>query len=148
VSFVLPLYCRIRKDEVLDNFIRGRIYEHVRSYPGSSYNRIMHSVGVRNGTLVHHLKMLERHGLVYSKRDGIYKRFYPKRMKVPKRPYLSEIQEMILETIEENPDMTQGEVAETLGKPGQVVHYHCRQLAKAGLIKRKKVGRTYRCRPK
>jgi predicted transcriptional regulator len=148
VSLGLPLYCRIRKDEVLDNFIRGRIFEYIRVNPGSSYNRIMHELGVRNGTLVHHLKMLERHDMIYARRDGIYKRFFPRKLKVPKKAYLSGIQEMILKTITDNPGISQVDIAKELDKPKQVVHYHCRQMAKGGIIRRKKVGRTFKCRVK
>lgn len=144
-AVAFPLYCKIRKKKVLDNFLRGRIYEHICSNPGASYNRIMHQLGVRNGTLAHHLRMLEHHEMVYGQRDGIHKRFFPSRMKTPKRPYLTELQELILDTVKENPGATQVDIARKLDRPKQVVHYHMRHLSKAGMIRRVKKGRKFKC---
>jgi len=112
-----------------------------------SYNRIVHDLDVVNGTLVHHLSMLEQHDMIFAMREGFHKRFYPKHINVPERPYLSEIQEMVLKEVLMNPGSTQVEVAHALGKPEQVVHYHIRQLTKAGLIRRVKKGRKFLCYP-
>jgi DNA-binding transcriptional ArsR family regulator len=73
----VPLYSRIKKDRVLDNFTRGMIYGFIMSNPGVHYNFIKQKLGLNNGSIVYHLTVLERQELIKSERVGLYKRFYP-----------------------------------------------------------------------
>jgi hypothetical protein len=61
---VIPLYTKIRREEVLDHFTRGRIYGMIESSPGVHYTLIKKKVGVGNGTLTYHLSTLEREGFI------------------------------------------------------------------------------------
>jgi hypothetical protein len=60
--FFLPLYSKMRPEEVLDSFIRGKILGYVRANPGCHYNLIKQDLKLHNGTLIHHLDTLERNG--------------------------------------------------------------------------------------
>ena len=97
----LPLYTRLKKEEVLDQFTRGRIYEHIRNYPGDHYNSIKQKLKLNNGAVAYHLRTLERENLIKSKRDGIFKLFYPVEMEIPRKGEvrLSAIQKNIMEKI-------------------------------------------------
>jgi PKD repeat protein/predicted transcriptional regulator len=139
-TLMIPLFTRIRKPKVLDHFERGRIFEHIRKNPGDSYSSIRRTLGLKNGALAHHLRVLERHEYIISKRDGMYKRFYPKGMKIPEGTHKS-IQENILEMIMSNPKISQKEIAERMGIDRSTVNYHIKILLAMGVIRSEKSGR-------
>jgi DNA-binding transcriptional ArsR family regulator len=82
--FAFPLYSRIKKEEVLDHFVRGQIYGFIVSNPGEHYNSIRERLKVTNGTLSYHLRTLEVQGFIKSRKESIYRRFYPVEMKFPR----------------------------------------------------------------
>jgi predicted transcriptional regulator len=73
---LLPLYAKIKKDKVLDNFIRGRIYQFIIHCPGAHLRFIKKTLGVEMGVLSYHLNILERAGMIRSVRRGNLKRFF------------------------------------------------------------------------
>jgi predicted transcriptional regulator len=146
LSLFLPLYVKIRKEEVLDQFTRGKIQGYITAYPGEHYNSIKTQLGLNNGVLAYHLRVLEREGYVTSLRDGVYKRFYPKETPLPKkRGQFSAIQEMIIENIRDEPGITQDGLARKMKVSNQVVHYHIRTLMAAGAVRVEKVGKETHC---
>jgi DNA-binding MarR family transcriptional regulator len=140
----IPLYTRIRRDEVLDNFTRGRIYEHIRKNPGEHYTALKRVLELKSGTLTHHLRILEHEEYIKSTRDGMYKRFYPIGMKVDHKKKSRTIQELILQEIAKNPRSTQQEIARNLGVDRSTVNYHINMMVGAGLIRSDKLGRSKR----
>ncbi|MCK5024098.1 MAG: hypothetical protein KAR56_00610, partial [Thermoplasmata archaeon] len=77
-----PLYVKLKKGKVLDHFVRGQIFGHIQTNPGSHYNEIKDVLGVANGVLAHHLRTLEREVFIKSKKEGKLKRFYPADMDI------------------------------------------------------------------
>ncbi len=140
--FVVPLYSRISKEDALDNFLRGKIYGYIIANPGACYSEIMDALDIRNGTFIHHVKVLEKEGFVKSKRDGRYRRFYPIGARVPiKDPrYLTDVQMDIVDVIMDNPGLSQAEVGRRIGKNRRVVNYHVNLLADTGIVVMKKSG--------
>jgi DNA-binding MarR family transcriptional regulator len=138
--FLVPLYSKLRKDQVLNQFFRGQIYGYIMAYPGENYSSIKRALNVGNGTLTHHLYILEREGFVTSRVDGRYKRFYPVGLKKEKRAKMSMIQKVLLKMIKQNPNMSQTEIAVTLETSKQVVNYHIKMLEKFGMIRIAKKG--------
>lgn len=132
--FLVPLYSKLNKEKVLNQFLRGQIYGYVMAYPGENYSSIKKAMGVENGTLTHHLYILEREGFVTSRVDGRNKRFYPAGVTRVKRTKASMIQKAILKMIRQSSDLTQTEIAEALGTSKQVVNYHIKSLQKIGLL--------------
>jgi len=146
--FFAPLFSRIKKEKALDSFTRGKIYGAILMEPGISYNVLKEMTGVGNGNLAYHLKVLERTGYVVIRRDGFYKRFYPREAKIPKsHKVLSKIQKVILSTIVDEPGMTQTEVAEAIEVRRQVANYHIKKLVNMNLVSLEKVGNVKRCYP-
>ncbi|UCF07613.1 MAG: winged helix-turn-helix transcriptional regulator, partial [Thermoplasmata archaeon] len=141
-----PLYSRLKNGEVLDQFTRGRIYEHIRKNPGDHYNNIKQELGLNNGSLAYHLHTLERENYIKSKRDGIFKHFYPTGMKIPERPImrLSELERDIMNAIRRNPGATQKDISKVLKISQQVVSYHVKLMSDAGLIRHEQRDRKYR----
>ena len=146
---VFPLYSRLKKEEVLDHFVRGQIYGYIAAHPGEHYNSLKDALKVTNGTLAHHLRMLEMQGFVKSAREGIYKRFYPVEMQIPrdKGIRLSDLQHNILALIRDDGGPTQHEIAQRLDVSQQTVSYNLRALGREGLVRMEKVGRSIRYFP-
>jgi len=146
--FVVPLYTRIRPEAALDNFTRGRIYGYVEANPGEHYNAIKKALELPNGSLAHHLDMLIREGYVRFEVDGNYKRFYPSKMRLPKdgrslaeRP--SRIQEIILDTVREEPGISERAIARAINLSPSTINYHIRIMATSGLLRLERgLGRT------
>jgi len=135
-----PLYTRIKKKHVLDHFTRGRIYGYVEANPGAHYNIIRESLGLNNGSLAYHLRMLEKTEYVISRKAGKCRYFYPSSMNISEKNGLSNLQNSILEKIVEAPDITQKEIADETGVSQQVISYNVKKMMKDGVVKTKKNG--------
>ena len=145
---VVPLYTKIRREEVLDHFTRGRIYGMIESSPGVHYTLIKKKVGVGNGTLTYHLSTLEREGFIRSEWDGLYKRFYPAQMaSVPGEAVLelSSVQNELLGHIRASPGISQKEISDLTGFSKRVISYHIGQMAQARVIRVERDGKKVRC---
>jgi parallel beta-helix repeat protein len=144
VGFMIPLYTRIKKDQVLNHYLRGRINGYIEANPGEHYNAIKYALNINNGALTYHLRVLERENVIVSKRDGMYKRFYPKSANIPKNyRRLSDVQKRIVKTINEFEGITQTEIANKLDISPQVVNYHVKILETAGIVQ-SEFGEKYR----
>lgn len=132
-TLLIPLYSRIRRDKVLDNFERGRIYQYIVMNPGDYYSNIKRMLEINNGTLTYHLKVLEQKEYIKSRTEGNQKRFYPYGMKVQGGPH-RDIQDMILETLYIHPGMSQREIAQELGVHVSTVNYHINMMVGAGIL--------------
>jgi len=144
LALFMPLYTRIQKEDVLDQFVRGQIYGFIKTNPGVHYNQIRRQVGVKNGTLSYHLGVLEKTELIHSRREGLkYRAFYPSTMNFPQaeRFRLTELQVQIITSVKDHPGMTQKEIASKLHLKPQTVNYNVKVLDQAGLIQLLKDGR-------
>ncbi len=142
LGYVIPLYSRLHGKKVLDHETRGLIRGYIIANPGEHYTTIKRELNLKNGTLSHHLKVLEREELIRSKRDGIFKRFYPIEERVPSDLMrVSRIQESILNNIIEHPGITQRGLATKLEVSHQVVNYHVKKLVSSRLVKAERLGK-------
>jgi DNA-binding transcriptional ArsR family regulator len=150
----LPLFTKIRKKHPLENKMRELIYEYVTLYPGENYTAIKKTLGLANGTLVYHLSILKKENLIRAVSEGRYKRFYPiESDKLDKSniyedegtQMLTELQKKIIEKMEEEPEISQVEVAKSLGVSRQLVNYHITKLIKAGVLKLKRKTKSRSC---
>lgn len=108
----------------------------------------MKKLNVKNGTLSHHLYMLEKTGMIKSRREGLkYRAFYITGVEFPeKEKYrLTDLQIRILEKTKDNEGITQKELASLLGLKKQTINYNIKVLKQAGKINLKKKGRITRC---
>ncbi len=134
--FIMWCYTKLRRDEVLDNFTRGQIYEYVRLNPGDSYTDIKRNICLAAGPLTYHLAVLEREELVRSVVRGSRKLFYPRGVPIPENgDGLHALQTRILTTLREDPGISVNELAATLGVSRQVALYHVRRLVRADLAR-------------
>jgi DNA-binding MarR family transcriptional regulator len=140
---------RIKRESVLDHFLRGQIYGCILSSPGITYNRIKRRVGASNGTLAYHLHTLEREGFIRSMANGQYRQFFPLDVRPVKanEMLLSRLQEAILGLVRTTPGIAQAEITAKLEAKRQSVSYNVRRLRDMGLIKIGGWGRMRRCFP-
>ena len=147
VAIFLPMYSKIRRERVLDHFVRGQIYGYVLANPGEHYNAIKVALNLTNGSLAHHLKTLERERFIKSKRFGLYRRFYPINMRIPDDDYFAPnmIQRTIVDLIRTVPGITQKEIANRLGLTPPTVNYHINILGERRVIRVERAGRKTHC---
>jgi len=145
--FLVPLYTKLKKEDVLDHFVRGQIFGLIRLQPGAHYNFIKQKLDLKNGVLSYHLSTLEREGYILSEMDGIYKRFYPNHVKfeVDYPIFLSKIQERIVDFIKSKPGLTQKEVATELGLSTSTANDNILVLSQARILELKRDGKRTRC---
>jgi parallel beta-helix repeat protein len=145
----LPLYTRIKKENVLDQPTRYKILGYIIGNPGAHFGLIKHELELGNGQLADHIRHLTRTHLIYSKQDGMKKRFYP--TGYPKsedgETILTEIQEKILGIIKKDSGISQKKVASKIGISRQVAGYHLAKLEREGVIEKEIVGRESRYYP-
>jgi predicted transcriptional regulator len=144
---IVPLYTKIRRERVLDHFIRGQIYGYVLANPGEHYNAIKLALGLTNGSLAHHLKTLEREEFLKSRKFGLYRRFYPKHMRIPEDGdfHMNNIRKNIVDVIDKNPGISQKEIATAINITAPTVNYHIGILASAKMIRVVREGRRTNC---
>ncbi|MCK5038770.1 MAG: winged helix-turn-helix transcriptional regulator, partial [Thermoplasmata archaeon] len=121
-----------------NNEIRGEIKGMIMARPGVHYRWIKIQSGRANGTVAYHLKNLEDDGEIFSKRDGMFKRFYPKGVKKLKDIDLTpskDIERSILEIVKEHPGASISEISYLIDEQRQKVHYHIRKMEQGGQIK-------------
>ena len=139
----LPLYSKIRREQVLDHFVRGQIYGYILSSPGEHYNGIKQALNLTNGSLAHHLKTLEREEFIRSRRFGLYRRFYPRNYHIPESDtfFLNPIQRRLLGLVQATPGISQKELSVLLGLTPPTVNYHVGLLAEHGHVRVVRNGR-------
>ncbi len=143
-SMLIPLYSRLRKDKLLNNFERGRIYQFIIMNPGHHFSYIRDILEINSGVLTYHLKILEKEDYIKSRRDGMYKRFYPYEMKIMDgQPH--DVQQLIMHLLAENPGLSQKQIAGELGLNVSTVNYHITMMVGAGVLswEKKRRVRTY-----
>lgn len=144
---IVPLYTKIRREKVLDHFVRGQIYGYILANPGEHYNAIKLALGLTNGSLAHHLRTLEREEFVKSRKFGLYRRFYPKHMRIPEDGdfRMNNVQKSIVDVIDENPGISQKEIAMVINITPPTVNYHIGILANTKMIRVVREGRRTNC---
>lgn len=147
-AVLFPMVTKAEQEDVLDHFVRGQIYGYIKANPGAHYQQIKRVLGVKNGTLSHHLYVLEKTGLLKSRMEkGIYRAFYTTEMRFPdqERFRLTELQLAILKVVRNREPISQKEIAKTLQQKHQTVNYNVKVLRQAGLLSMHKVGRKTMC---
>jgi len=72
-----PLYTKLEKDDILDQPKRQNIYSYIVNKPGSNLTRLHKELPIGYGTIVHHLKVLEREKHIRSRKEMGRKLFSP-----------------------------------------------------------------------
>ncbi|MCI0497034.1 MAG: winged helix-turn-helix transcriptional regulator [Thermoplasmata archaeon] len=141
LALFIPLYTRMRRDDVLDHFLRGRIFEYIKVNPGVNFSEILRYFDLNNGTLTYHLNVLEREKYVKSIRDGVYRRYYLAGTHVEEE-HLSDVKHRILQVIHDFPGISQSNIAKLIGASRRLVNYHIKALESQEVIEITREGRN------
>lgn len=135
LAALAPLYSRLAPSSLLDHRKRETIYKLVEQEPGIHFSALLAQTGLPNGVLVHHLRQLERHRLIASRREGALRRFAVSLAHVPPPPPkpLTPMQARVLDLLAARPH-TQREIAAALGLTQQGANRHVKALERRGLL--------------
>lgn len=76
LGFVMPLYSRLSRSELLENETRSQLLEIITGEPGLSLQELAGKTDAGWGTTVYHLQRLEQAGFIKSRKQGHHRRFY------------------------------------------------------------------------
>ncbi|MFW3146157.1 MAG: CARDB domain-containing protein [Thermoplasmatota archaeon] len=143
LGLLIPLYSKLKGNKI-EKGIRHEILGYLKAKPGANYSELKHNLDLKDGSLVHHLRILEREEKIYSKKMGKYKLFYVTsyRRQAMIQDYISPFQLRILEIILENPGIVPKKLSRILDRSQTDMSYHLSELSHNGLLQRKKKGRN------
>lgn len=138
LPLLVPLFTRIKKDEVLEHPVRQRILDLVEANPGLHYRALVRGVDKGKGTVEYHLRILEDHGYVRTHRAGGYVTYYPaghSRDAMEAQSVLrSDTARKLLQAVLATPGATVAQLAERMGLSYGAVSHHVKRFEDAGLV--------------
>lgn len=137
LGLAFPLYTRLKREQVLDHFLRGQVFGAIRTQPGVNFTAIRDTLSLSNGSLSYHLRILELAGFIRSEHEGFYKRFYPADAHTAGNGeglVRSALQSRLLHLIRQRPGAPQRDLARETGVTQQAVSYNLRILQDQGLL--------------
>jgi predicted transcriptional regulator len=142
---LLFLFSRISRSDALEHQRRSELFDFVKQNPGERVEVARKSLGLANGTMLHHLRVLEDKDLVRAVRDGGMTRLYPAGPRIRPQPYLIPQRQQILETLSRRPGLVQRELASRLSMSERMVSYHVSRLVEQELLRIEREGTRKRC---
>jgi len=147
-ALVALQHTRLAREEILQREVRRLIYECIQGHPGSSFTEIRNAVGLRNGVAAYHLRVLEKQGLVHTKKGRHYRWYYPNGDVSLWRGFpLSALQKSLLEEVHRAPGIGIRELARNVNHHHASVAYNVKGLAREGLLRTQRTGRKICCYP-
>ena len=150
ICWLIPviLYTRLRKKDALEDFNRGQIYRTINEHPGVRFSEIRKKVGIGNGVLTYHLKVLQNMKFVKGVGDKTLKRFYlwgetatlPPDLEKPFTP----IQRAIVDYLSNNNWSTQKDMVDALHEKQQTISKSLKKLEQGNIVKRVKEIKVFR----
>jgi len=138
-----PLYTRLARSDVLAHEARASLYDTIEGEPGVHFSALKSESGLRNGVLLHHLRVLEKNGYVRSATDGRLRRYFVAGAVAGFRGAPA-LDEQVYRFVSTHPAATNAQIAVALQKRPTLVHYHVDRLARSGQVTRERVGREVR----
>ncbi len=133
IPFLSPLYSKLKRDNIQDHDIRGRIVVYLDNDPGAHFNKIKKQLDLKNGTAGYHLRVLEKGGFIKSVSDGMYRRFYPHGYSIP-NVHLGNMEKKIVMEIIKNPGISQKRLSTKLKISASTITYHVKDLKEKGIV--------------
>ncbi|PSQ44385.1 MarR family transcriptional regulator [Halobacteriales archaeon SW_7_68_16] len=124
-----------------DSTSRAAIRGYLVRTPGAHFSKLRDDLGLGTGEAQHHLRRLERRGVVESDRDGDYRRFFPAgRFSAFERTALGwlrrETPGRMLLALLDDPDATASDLADEMGLARSTISGHAADMEAAGLLTR------------
>lgn len=147
ILMAVPLFTRFKRSTVLENKSREALYRLVQEEPGIHLQDLADKTGLGRSTVVHHIKLLQQHALVWSEQRGRTRHFFAttdghapadRDACVVLR---NETTRKVAHYIDAHPGATQQELCQALGLCPSQVHDHTRRIHAAGLATKRRQGR-------
>ena len=150
-KFFIPLYSRLQKDTLADDPTRQNLLRIIYAEPGANFTQLKEKLGLHNGTLAHHLHILENHKTITSHTSGRQRLFFPfgseNRINISNSLITNRTQKKIINIVKDNPGITQSMISQQLKVSRQKVNYHVNALVSNSILKIEKQGRITRLYP-
>ena len=151
LKFFIPMYSRLQKDTLADEPTRQRLLTTIYTEPGSNFTLLKEKLGLHNGTLAHHLNILETNQMIASHKSGRQRLFFPygssNHSNIRNSLITNSTQKDIIQMVKENPGITQSMISQKLGMSRQKVNYHVNSLSNNSILKVERQGRITRLYP-
>ena len=127
---------------------RKRVYDQIRKSPGIHFRELERRLELVVGSLQYHIHYLEKKNLIRAQTDGDYVRYFARDMSLNEidRKILSLLRRSgcrhILIQLLNNPDLNNKQLSQALGLSASTISWNLNILIEAGIIERKKIGRT------
>ena len=150
-KFFIPLYSRLQKDTLADDPTRQNLLRIIYAEPGANFTQLKEKLGLHNGTLAHHLHILENHNTITSHTSGRQRLFFPfgseSRINISNSLITNITQKKIIKIVKTSPGITQSMISQQLKISRQNVNYHVNSLVSNSILKIEKQGRITRLYP-
>jgi DNA-binding transcriptional ArsR family regulator len=134
-TLLIPLYTRLKGDDIETLQNRKEILGFIKGRPGANYSTIMHALEIGNGTLTYHLKVLEENRVIKSRTEGNRKLFYPHRYQI------AEKRDRIIELLKVSPGLNQRDIVRILRMSRRKTGRKLSELVGEGKVRIQKIGR-------
>lgn len=136
---LIPLFTRLRRDRLLDNPVRARLYERIRAEPGIHRAELVDFAGIGEGATRHHLAQLAKHRLILeTAQDGFVRYFAAGEVPplVARREALLRAgsHRAVYELYAREPTLSLRDAGARLGMSAPSVHRAKKKLEAAGLL--------------
>ena len=148
--FFIPMYSRLQKDTLTDEPTRQKLLKYIYSEPGANFKQLKDKFSLHNGTLAHHINILENHDIITSHRSGRQRLFFPMgiNQEISRVSLVTnETQRNIMDIVKNTPGITQSMISKQLNMSRQKVNYHVNSLVDKAFLKIEKQGRITRLYP-
>jgi len=150
-KFFIPMYSRLQKDTLADEPTRQKLLSTIYTEPGTNFTILKEKLGLHNGTLAHHINILENNNMITSHRSGRQRLFFPFggsiNSTIRNSLITNKTQKEIIQIVKENPGITQSMISQQLGMSRQKINYHVNSLSNNSVLRIEKQGRITRLYP-
>ncbi|MEF8900083.1 MAG: winged helix-turn-helix transcriptional regulator [Halovenus sp.] len=136
-------------EEVLELSTRKDIFEYVEANPGVHFNQLKRALDIETGALQHHLRELERYGVLESEMfQGKRRVFVGRELDDEEKTILAVLRyettrRVLLYLLRDGPARNT-DIAEEVGVTPATISWHLSNLCEAGVVEEIDEGRTVR----
>ena len=136
------IFARLKRESLLDHFIRGRLYQVISDEPGIHLAELRRRTHTAHGTAIHHLHILEKGGYIRAEPSGTVTRFHTTDQPFEHEAYgITDGDRAVLSVVAEDPGITQGELSSRLGRSPSAVSRSVSRLNNLGYVTTEQKGR-------
>ena len=147
----LALWSRFDAEDVEDHPTRSRLLGLLAAHPGASTHDLTDLSGCNRATLLYHLEIMARFGLVNSQRIGRERAWYVVRGGKPDLRRIAVLavpaRARLLDLITATPGLSQADLARLTGLSPATIHHHVEAMVESGLVTVRREGARVLCFP-